>query len=168
VAVLVALLLRAYVVEPFSVPSSAMIPTLQAGDRILAVKSGLLGGPVKRGDIVVFGHPKFFPCRAGPATGDLVKRVIGLPGETIWSVGDAIAVDGRRLHEPGWYDRTFGEVGSSPVHRTTIPRGDYFVMGDNRADTCDSRGFGAIPGSSIVGKVKVIISRRGHPHLFFF
>ncbi|HXQ60900.1 MAG TPA: signal peptidase I [Acidimicrobiales bacterium] len=161
----VALLLRASVVAPFAVPSSAMVPTLQVGDRILVVKSTILAGSVERGDVVVFRRPKVFPCGADNGGQDLVKRVIGLPGETIWSAGQTVDVDGRRLKEPGWYNAKSGEVGSTPIHRTRIPPGHYFVLGDNRTDSCDSRSFGAIPGSAIVGRVMVIVTRDGHPYL---
>ena len=163
--VTVAVILRTAVVQPFSVPSSAMTPTLDAGDRILVVKAGLLMGPIKRGEIVVFRGPDISPCSTGPGdTRDLVKRVIGLPGETISSVGTTIEVDGRRLNEPGWYDVRSGPVGSTPIRRTTIPAGDYFVMGDSRTNSCDSRSFGPVPRSAIVGKVVAVLSRDGHPH----
>jgi signal peptidase I len=164
VALAVAVFLRLAVIEPFSVPSSAMMPTLSAGDRILVMKSGLLVGPVTRGEIVVFRGPSYSPCNAGAVgDGDFVKRVIGLPGETIQSVGSTIDIDGRPLSEPGWYQSTSGPVGSTPIRRTMIPPGDYFVLGDSRTNSCDSRSFGAIPGSSIVGKVVAVFSHDGHP-----
>jgi signal peptidase I len=160
-----ALLVRALLVQPFSVSSAAMTPTLQVGDQVLVVKSSLLAGPIQRGNIVVFRHPNYFPCRAsGSAAQDLVKRVVGLPHETIWSTGNKIYVDRHQLNEQSWYDPTFGQVGSKPILRTKIPPGDYFMMGDNRTDSCDSRSFGAISGSSIVGEVKAIVLRNGHPH----
>src|SRR6202030_1552021 len=159
------LLVRAFVAQPFSVSSPAMVPTLQVGDQVLVVKSGLLAGPVNRGNIVVFRHPTYFPCRAsGNAGQELVNRVGGLPGETIWSTGNKIYVDRHQLHEQGWYDQAFGQVGSTPIPRTKIPSGDYFMMGDHRTNSCDSRSFGAISGSSIVGEVKAIVLRNGHPH----
>jgi len=165
VALLAAVLLRAFVVQPFSVPSAAMAPTLQAGDEILVVKMSLLTGPVGRGDVVVLNRPAYFPCGTrGSAAKDLVMRVVGLPGDTIWSSGNTIFVNRHQLHEPGWYDPRTGPVGSTPIHRTKIAPGDYFLLGDNRANSCDSRSFGAIPGSSIVGKVTAIVWRDDHPH----
>jgi signal peptidase I len=167
-AALVAVALRLFVVEPFSVPSAAMAPTFQSGDRILVMKPELLTGAVSRGDIVVFRHPDSPPCSAHwNQIPDLVTRVIGLPGETIWSTGRSIYVNGHRLRERGWYDQKSGPLGSTPITPTTIPAGDYFVLGDNRSDACDSRAFGAIPGSSIVGKVIAIVARGGHPHIQF-
>ena len=169
VAAVGASLLRASVVQPFSVPSAAMMPTLHAGDRILVAKSSRLAGPVRSGDIVVFRRPSYFPCSTGrDKAPDLVQRVIAVAGETIWSVGNKIFVDGRRLREKGWYDTSFGQVGSSPIRRTTIPSGKYFVMGDNRSDSCDSRAFGTIPRSSIVGKVFGVVVRDRHLYVHFF
>ena len=168
-ATLAAMVVRANVVQPFSVPSAGMLPTLQTGDRIIVVKSSLLVGPITRGNIIVFRHPKLFPCGTqGYNAQDLLQRVIGLPGETIWSVDDAIYVNGQRIDEPGWYDSKSRQVGSTPIPRTTVPRGDYFVMGDNRSHSCDSRVFGAIPRSLIVGKVVAVVERGGHPHLQLF
>jgi signal peptidase I len=161
-------LLRVTVIEPFSVPSTAMamVPTLQPGDRILVVKARALTGPIHRGDIVVFHQPALSRCGGARSDSrDLVMRVIGLPGETIRSVGATIDIDGRPLREPGWYNPRSGQVGSAPIRRTTIPDGDYFVMGDNRTNSCDSRSFNAIPGTSIVGQVVAVVTRNGHPYL---
>jgi signal peptidase I len=170
VAAAVAVLLRAFVVQAFFVPSPSMVPTLQVGDRILVVKTTLLTGPVSRGSIVVFKHPTYFPCNAGPDDNiqDLVKRVIGLPGETISSVNNTIYIDGKALSEPGWYRAGYPEVGPTQIAKQVIPKGDYFVMGDNRTDSCDSRTFGPIEGSSIIGQVELIVWRNGHPYFHVF
>jgi signal peptidase I len=166
VAALVAVLLRVSVIEPFSVPSAAMAPTLHTGDRILVVKTRLLTGPVTRGNIVVLHLASLFPCTAGgDDVQDLVRRVIGLPGETISSVGDTIDINGRPLREPGWYERASGQLGYKPIHRMAIPPDHYFVMGDSRANSCDSRSFGAVPASDIVGKVVAVVAHDGHPQL---
>jgi signal peptidase I len=161
-------LLRTYVVEPFSVPSAAMAPTLQVGDQILVVKPSFLAGPTTRGAVVVFSRPNRFPCRAGARESlDLVKRVVGLPGETIWSTGNTIHVDRHELNDRGWHDPALGQLASTPIHRTKIPHGEYFMLGDNRTDSCDSRSFGAVSGSSIVGEVKAVVLRHGHPYVHF-
>ena len=146
-----------------------MVPTLQMGDQILVVKSSRLAGPIHGGDIVVFRHPKVFACNTGPdQVGDLVQRVIAVPGETIWSVGNKIYVDGKQLQERGWYDSKYGQVGSTPILRTRIASGQYYVMGDNRSNSCDSRVFGPIARSAIVGKVFAVVMRGGHPHIHLF
>jgi signal peptidase I len=162
-AALAVLLLQAFVIQPFAVPANAMSPTLQAGDRILVLKSGLLEGPIRSGEIVVFHAPRSLPCTVvGGRGGDLVLRIVALPGEVIWSVGDTILVDGQPLPEKGWYDPRFGPVGSTPIRSTTLAPGQYFVMADNRSDACDSRIFGPISKSSIVGEGIAIVGRHGH------
>jgi signal peptidase I len=170
VAALVAVGLRAFVVQAFYVPSGSMEPTLAIGDRILVVKPGWLEGEITRGSIIVFRHPPNIPCQVEAGVSDLVKRVIGLPGETIWSGGPAdntIFVNGKVLSEPGWY-APGPQVGLKPIARTVIPTGEYYVMGDNRAYSCDSRYFGPIPISSIVGKVVVDVWRNNHPYFHMF
>jgi len=159
--VAVAVLLRELFVQPFSVSSAAMSPTLRVGDQVLVVKSSFLAAPVHRGEIVVFSRPNHSPCLAG---GTAAERVVGLPGETIWSIGDTIYVNNHRLNERGWYNPAIGQVASTPIHRTRIPPGDYFMLGDNRADSCDSRWFGAVSRSSIVGQVEAIVLRHGHAY----
>jgi signal peptidase I len=162
-AALAALLLQAFVLQPFAVPGNAMTPTLRAGDRILVVKSGLLEGPIHSGQIVVFRPPQSLSCNVvGGRGGDLVLRVVALPGQTIWSIDKTIFVDGQPLREEGWYNPHSGPVGSTPIRSTTLGPGQYFVMADNRADACDSRVFGPISKSSIVGEGIAIVGRNGH------
>jgi signal peptidase I len=161
VAVLVAVLLRTFVVQTFYIPSGSMEPTLQVGDRILVNKLSYDLHSVHRGDIVVFGRPALENC-GGPEVNDLVKRVIGLPGDVLSLSGGYVYVDGRRLDET-WLPQseqgvtTAGPIGNryNLVHAYRIPANDYFVMGDNRTDSCDSRYWGPIPKSLIVGKVSL-------------
>jgi signal peptidase I len=164
--VVAVLLLQSYVIQPFAVPGNAMSPTLQAGDRILVLKSGLLEGPIRSGDIVVFRPPRSLGCTVvGGRGGDLVLRVVALPGDTIWSVGETIFVDGRLLRERGWYNPRSGQVGSTPIRSTALGRDQYFVLADNRSDACDSRVFGPISRSSVVGEGIAIVGRHGHVFL---
>jgi len=168
VTALVAMLLRASVVEPFSVSSSSMAPTLRAGTDVLVVKSHVLIGSVQAGDIVVVAKPAGVTCNPGGDRSDqLVERVIAFPGQTIRSVRGRIFIDGRRFHEMGWYDPRFGETGPVDIAATKVPPKSYFVMGDNRHDGCDSRAFGAIPQSSVVGQVVGTIARDGHVYVHF-
>ena len=98
VAVLVAVLLRAFVVQTFFIPSGSMEPTLQIGDRILVNKLSYHLHGVDRGDIVVFSRPPTENC-GGPEVNDLVKRVIGLPGDVVSLANGYVYIDGKRLDE---------------------------------------------------------------------
>jgi signal peptidase I len=165
-AAIAALALQAFVAKPYAVPGDSMAPTLQAGDRILVVSSGPLAGNIHSGQIVVLHPPKFLPCTlVGGRSGDLVLRVVALPGQTIWSVAGTIFVNGRPLQERGWYNPRSGQVGSVPIRSTTLGRNQYFMLADNRSDTCDSRVFGPVSKSSIVGKGVAIVVRHGHFYL---
>jgi signal peptidase I len=112
----------------------------------------------------VFSHPPLDDC-PGPG-GDLVKRVIALPGQTIYSSGNSIYVNGRPLAEP--YLPPDDPLGpsipdASRQHPYRVPAGEFYMLGDNRADSCDSRYWGPIKGSSIVGKVVLVWWHDGHP-----
>ena len=165
-----AVLLRTSVVRPYALRSTSMVPTLKPGTNVLVLRPKVLTGSMKVGDLVVFHHPDGFTCRSGPGdtSRDYLKRVIGLPGQTIWSAGSRIYVNGHVLEEKGWYNGRFGELGPGPIARTTVPAGDYFVLGDNRTDPCDSRAFGPVAGTSLVGKVLATTTRNGHPSVHFF
>ena len=161
VAVLVAVLLRAFVVQTFYIPSGSMEPTLQIGDRILVNKLSYHLHAVNRGDIVVFGRPPAENC-GGPEVNDLVKRVIGLPGDVVSLAQGHVYVDGRRLDESWLPPAEQGVTEMGPPGPTydlaqpyKVPANDYYVMGDNRTDSCDSRYWGPIPRSLIVGKVEM-------------
>ncbi len=161
VAVGVAVLVRTFVVQTFYIPSASMEPTLMIGDRILVDKLSYHLHGVGRGDIVVFATP---PGEIpNPAVKDLVKRVIGLPGESITSNGGNVLINGHVIAQP-WLTPHAREnpgppirfpvgTGSCAMHSSTIPQGCYFVMGDNRDDSEDSRVFGPIARSLIVGHV---------------
>jgi signal peptidase I len=162
-AALVAVLLRTYACQSFYVPSASMVPTLAVYDRILVQKAFFTWHDVREGNIVVFTHPPLDHC-PGVTGGDLVKRVIALPGQTIYSAGDSIYVNGHRLAEPylPGYD-PLGPPIASRQHPYRVPPGEFYVLGDNRADSCDSRYWGPIRGSSIVGKAIVVIWHDSHP-----
>jgi signal peptidase I len=163
VAVLVAILLRAFVVATYSIPSGSMEPTLQIGDRIVVDKLSYHLHGVGRGNIIVFSTPAQENC-AGPPVSDLVKRIIGLPGETISLSAGRVYIDGHVLPEP-WLPaaaqtQTFAGPTAAPfsLHQAyRIPAGVVYVMGDNRTQSCDSRYWGPVPESTIVGKVDLRI-----------
>jgi len=163
VAAVLAVLLRAYVCEIFWIPSASMVPTLGVNDRILVEKAFFSWHDVHEGDIVVFTHPPLDHCLGA---GDLVKRVIALPGQTIYSAGNSIYINGHLLAEP--YLPSYDPLGpsiASRQHPYRVPPGDFYVLGDNRADSCDSRYWGPIQGSTIIGKAILVIWRNNHPYL---
>jgi signal peptidase I len=175
-AFLVAIVLRTYVVQTFYIPTGSMEPTLQVGDRILVNKLSYHLHGIGRGDIVVFNRPQTENC-GGPAVNDLVKRVIGLPGETISTSDGYVDINGKRLNEPWLPTSHQGITGEGPPGNPAgtaanlsspykIPANDYYVMGDNRMDSCDSRFWGPISGSLIVGKVELRVWPLSSLHLF--
>jgi signal peptidase I len=163
VAALLSVLLRAYAYETFEIPSASMVPTLAVYDRILVQKAFFSWHDVHEGDIVVFSHPPLDQC-PGPQAGDLVKRVIALPGQTIYSAGNSIYINGRLLAEPylPHYD-PLGPSIASRQHPYRVPPGEFYLLGDNRADSCDSRYWGPIQGSGIIGKVILVWWANSHP-----
>jgi signal peptidase I len=172
VALVVALLLRTFVVQTFFIPSGSMEPTLQVGDRILVNKLSYHFHPVHRGDIVVFARPPAENCGGLPVN-DLVKRVIGLPGNVISLSGGYVYIDGKKLDESWLPASEQGVTEQGPAGNNSnlarpykVPANDYFVMGDNRQDSCDSRYWGPITKSLIVGKVELRVWPLTALHLF--
>jgi len=151
-ALAVSFVMRTYVVQTFYIPSASMEPTLQIGDRIIVSKLSVNLGTINRGDIVVFKAPPAEHC--GEVVTDLVKRVIGLPGDYLTSKGNTIYVGTSpttevALSEPWTHTEPLG----TPIGNVHVPANTYFVMGDNHADSCDSRMWGSVPKSDIIGKV---------------
>ncbi len=146
----IALVIKTFLFQAFYIPSPSMVPTLEVGDRVLVNKLSYHLHPVHRGDIVVFKAP---PGVESADIQDLVKRVIGLPGDTVEGRGGHIYVDGRLLKEPylpaGTESKTFGPV--------NVPAHSYYVLGDNRPSSKDSTVFGPISRKLIVGRVFVRI-----------
>jgi signal peptidase I len=150
-ALIIALLIKTFLFQAFFIPSESMVPALQVGDRVLVNKLSDNFGGVERGDIVVFEAPP--EARSGDIA-DLVKRVVGLPGDTVEARDDgAVYVNGRRLDEPYLPSGTV----TSNLPPTKVPAGHIFVMGDNRGASRDSRFFGPVKESTIVGRVFVKI-----------
>jgi len=175
VAAGVAIGMRTYVVGTYFIPSASMEPTLMIGDRILVNKLSYDYHSVERGDIVVFGRPA---DEAPSNIKDLVKRVIGLPRETIKSGPNGeILIDGSPIAQP-WLTSSARQDPGPAINASTvgcqrgadnsclIPAGEYFMMGDNRGNSEDSRYFGPIPGSLIVGHVVLRFWPLGSIHVF--
>src|SRR5688572_10346231 len=156
VAVILAFFVRTFVVQAFKIPSGSMEPNLLIGDHLLVnkfVAAPTLTGAegtllpietIRRGDIIVFKHPRM-PER------DLIKRTIGLPGETIELRDRRVYVNGMALDEPyaHFLFKDSTDVGPGDVRRNfgpvTVPAGQYFMMGDNRDNSVDSRYWGFMP-----------------------
>jgi len=151
VAVLVAFLVRTFIVQTFYIPSGSMEPTLQVGDRILVSKLSTEFGSVHIGDILVFRTPprEVSAGCEGPPVPFLVKRVIGLPGDHLVSKGDTIYVNGKVLNQT-WSH--VASLGGKPVPNTIVPKNTYYMMGDNHPKSCDSRYWGPLAANLVVGK----------------
>ena len=187
---LLVLVFRGFIFEPFRVPSNSMMPTLLTGDFILVNKFNyglrlpLLNSKIidfsdpERGDIIVFRYPNY-EHSAGYSGVDFIKRVVALPGDTISYEKDQLIVNGesveyrkigsyqgvdsgkamsgyRHIREKineADHDILLHPLGNSrKLSKTTVPEGHYFVMGDNRAHSSDSRFWGYVPESYILGK----------------
>jgi signal peptidase I len=156
IAVVVALVMRIYVVQTFYIPSISMTPTLQVGDRILVDKLAYHLHGVGRGDIIVFNAPPDVATDCDTTDKVLVKRVIGLPGETISDRGYVVYINGKPLDQ-SWLPKNDPDTRTPPFKAVHIPANDYFVMGDDRAVSCDSRIWGFVKRSEIIGKVDMRI-----------
>ncbi|MEQ1788247.1 MAG: signal peptidase I [Acidimicrobiales bacterium] len=164
-ALCLTLVVKANVAQAFSIPSSSMEPQLLVGDRVVVSRLSYRLHDVNRGDIVVFPSPDAVPDDDGlvegvvgdlletigvrePGDDVLIKRVVGLPGETISAVDGRVVVDGHILMEPylpdGLRTEAFGPV--------EIPAGEVFMMGDNRGNSADSRVIGTVDVDTIVGR----------------
>ncbi len=166
-AISVAFVCQRLLVQAFYIPSTSMAPTLEVGDRVLVNKLSYKLHDVRRGDLVVFEAPK---TQQTAGIKDFVKRVIGLPGETIEFRDGDVFIDGTRLDEPYLPASAQGNTlpqatpppecqsdTTSPYVGCTIPDDSVFVMGDNRTASKDARTFGPIKENAIVGRVFVTV-----------
>lgn len=156
-AILLALVVKLFLLQAFYIPSLSMSPALQIGDRVLVNKLSYRVHDVNRGDIIVFERPA---SEAASEIPDLIKRVVGLPGEEIVIEGGHVFIDGTQLPESYLPDGTTTSADNAPNKclRTApcvVPDGQVWVMGDNRGDSKDSRYFGTIDQNSIVGRAFV-------------
>ena len=175
VALFFALTIQAFAVKPYRIPSESMVPTLEKGQRILVNRfSHRIGGAPKLGDVTVFTPPEgadtgecgnqgqgpFYDggetarqscAKPTPDKADttFVKRVVGMPGDTIAVVNGHVIRNGKRVDEPFASECAGEECNLNPV---TVPPGSYFMMGDNRGNSADSRFWGPVPRDWIIGK----------------
>ncbi len=152
-AVLVALVIKTFVVQAFKIPSESMAPTLLDGDRVVVNKLSYDAHDLNRGDVIVFERPPGLP--AGPNDPkDLIKRVIGLPGDTLLTRDGAVYVNGRRLEEPYLPEGTMTYDIDRPI---VVPEGMVYLLGDNRGHSSDSRVFGPVDVDSVIGRAFMIM-----------
>ncbi len=151
VALLASILVRTFAFESYFIPSGSMEPTLEVGDRVIVDKLSVDFGTINIGDVIVFKSPGAVATACGDTVPDLVKRVVALPGDTIASIGNRIYVNDKLLQQDWPHNEPLGR----PIPTTVVPKGDYYVLGDNHPNSCDSRYWGFVPRSSIVGKVFV-------------
>ncbi len=188
--ILIVLIIRSFVIEPFRIPSGSMLPTLEVGDFILVNKFGYglrlpvvhelivpVGDP-SRGDVAVFRYPE-------DPSQDYIKRIVGLPGDTVEYVNKRLIINGEPVDVErlgAWRgDEAFnllreqlgGDWHEMLVHRSpderqlsmTVPEGEYFVMGDNRDRSSDSRFWGTVPRDHLVGQAFFVwLSWNGGPN----
>jgi signal peptidase I len=148
-ALIVALVIRWQFFGAYVIPSGSMEPTLEytpTRDRVLVNKLSYKLHPIHRGDVIVFKRP---PTEPDTSIDNLIKRVIGLPGETVSGHDGLVYIGDRPLSEP-YLNPACG--GTSDFPATVIPAGRIFVMGDNRCSSDDSRKFGAIDEKLVVGR----------------
>ncbi len=171
VAVAIAYGIKALIAQAFFIPSGSMIPQLEIGDRVVVSKLAYRLHEPRRGDIVVFDAPFPQPKEhrspveriargvaesvgvAQPSTEEYIKRVIGLPGESVEGHDGHVYVNGRELVEPYLPRATT----TTDFTRIVVPKGRLWVMGDNRGNSSDSRVFGAVRRRKVVGRAFIRI-----------
>jgi signal peptidase I len=155
-ALLIALVVKAFLFQAFYIPSDSMVPTLKTNDRVIVNKLSYKLHPVHRGDIVVFKTPKGPDGKPiDPTIKDLIKRVIGLPGETVSAQDGKVYINGSPLKEdylPAGTITDCSRFVPSCFPKGPLPPDEYWVMGDNRQGSRDSRYFGPITKDEIVGR----------------
>jgi signal peptidase I len=160
-AILIVLALKAWVVNPYRIPSSSMEPTLHCArpalgcearfsDRVLANRFIFRFRSPKRGEIIVFKTPPEAAIRCGSG-GTFVKRLIGLPGDRVSERDGYVYINGARLDEP--YLKADRRDHEAPRTWPRVAPGHYFFMGDNRRQSCDSRMWGTVPRANLIGEV---------------
>ncbi len=165
IALILALFIRQFIVQAFKIPTGSMRMTLVEGDRIL-VNKFIYGAKIpfsdwrlpavrqpKRGDVIVFMYPE-------DPKKDFIKRLVGLPGETVEIRAGNIYINGKLNAEPSLYNRYYYNRPESEFGRdgqvTKVPSGSYYVLGDNSSSSRDSRYWGFVPKSNVLGKAILI------------
>ncbi len=151
IALVITFVIRSFVVDIFRIPSPSMVPTIEVGDRVVVTRFSYWFDEPSRGDVVVFKYPNNEKV-------DYIKRVIGLPGETVAFHDNRLYIDGEAVEEnylpEGTITNDFGPI--------EVPENSYFMCGDNRQNSSDSRSWGFVDQSLIIGKGQFIYWPIGH------
>lgn len=147
IALCLALFIRTFIAEPRYIPSDSMVPTLHTGDRLVVEKISYRFHPPITGDIIVFQPPAELQRRGYPKDQAFIKRVIGVPGEIVSGANGKVYLNGQPLQE-----NYIAEPANQPFPPMQVPEDNFFVMGDNRNDSNDSRYWGFLPRQNIIGR----------------
>jgi signal peptidase I len=152
IALSIFLVIYLFFMQPHQVNGQSMVPTFQSGEYVLTDKVSYKIGEPKRGDVIVFHAPEAAQCPKGTGC-DFIKRVLALPGETVEVKNDSVIVNGVALNEPYIPDDFETMAGAFTKNRSiTLGPNEYFVSGDNRPYSSDSRAWGPITKDEIVGR----------------
>ncbi len=150
VALVISIVLYLFIMTPHEVIGSSMYPTYKDGEYLMANKIVYKLSEPKRGDVIIFKYSD---------TQDFIKRIIGLPGDQVMLKDGYIYINGNKLDESGYLDSSVYTNGGEYLHEgetITVPEGQYFVCGDNRQHSSDSRTFGPIEKANIKGKAWIV------------
>lgn len=151
IALLVVLPIRLFIAQPFIVRGASMDPTFHTGDYVIVDQLTYRFAEPKRGDVIIFRHPDHESVY-------LIKRIIGLPGETVEITGKEVLIRNKAAGTSFIFDQSFlqaDRLASEFLPPTQLDQGEYFVMGDNRTQSSDSRAWGELPEAEIVGRALV-------------
>lgn len=150
IAFILAMIIRTFVIQVFKIPTGSMKPTLIEGDRIIVNKFIYRFARPKTGDVIVFKYP------VEPKK-DFIKRLVGIPGDTLQIIDGKIIVNDRPLSGAVFKDIFYYNRGEyADVDKITVPKDSYFVLGDNSANSVDSRYWGFVPKNYLLGKAMVV------------
>ncbi len=153
VALSIFLVIYLFFMQPHQVNGQSMEPNFHSGEYVLTDKVGYQTGEIRRGDIVVFHAPEASGCPAGTGC-DFIKRVLGVPGDTISVHDNAIWINGQQLPEPYIPEENYTKAGEYTANgrEISLQENEYMVIGDNRPYSSDSRVWGPIGKEAIVGR----------------
>jgi len=147
IAIIIVIPIRVFIAQPFIVNGSSMVPTFEDGDYLIVDEISYRFNDPERGDVVVFRYPndpsKFF-----------IKRIIGLPGETLKIVGSKVSIRHNKTEDEELYESYVVYPAQNNIE-ITLNDDEFFVMGDNRAQSSDSRSWGPMPKKFLVGRALI-------------